>query len=734
MSIRTYIKEECRSTWVGSDPLLDNQYDWVCDYTETPIIDLNLAPEKISENWRAETPVPSAKNVAVIFPELHLLKVYESYKDGTWQFSVSLDENDYVELVVRAGKRFDNVQFDDVTKRNFNFQIRYKNFNQLPQGGFSTDIKLKAEVWKNGVKTVVEEKKIPISIKKTDSSTPEPPTALRVLNMTYNNVTKELTGDTRITFGGSDLSPFYRVQHPFTNENVEKIINFDKPVLNYGMFDLHLENGFLHKTLVFSLSENFKATGILSGFDFSQVGSQKGDSQKTWFFDTKRNHFEIVLNVIGDATAFEINKKEFRYELFREEKSKAQGQFVIKNPNRLQFSFSQSPFLKITNITGNQTQQVTVSFESNLSDTFRTGEHNGHIKVSSSAGTEQVIAVILHIKQNIDFSTKEVYFCLDKDSIKIRKSHADSEFARAEIQMQFSGFGKEFTSVQQYDYVFFEDYVTIDAGDEVQDFFEDIPSLEVLNVNEHKILSPKEIFKATRVNITVTETNFKGETFKTYSFKELYYLPGKKPEAFPFLTRSTLRSTYTHSLISVSALVRDVRDKHLGQIASNLTDLSNIKDPLGVANFTFRRSLANQTYEASGIITKEMLSLEPKPEPNGMLIDAIFQNQNFCPDWFSFAGEYETIINFEHTIADNVLKSEDYKAFVKSKRTFKLNTGWLFPEEVELLWELIKSPLCYLKINKKWIKVIPISQKPLSFDSERNLHSMQVEFQLAEKE
>lgn len=300
--------------------------------------------------------------------------------------------------------------------------------------------------------------------------------------------------------------------------------------------------------------------------------------------------------------------------------------------------------------------------------------------------------------------------------------------------MEFSGYGKTFSLTQQYDYVFFEDYAQMNIGEEVQDFFEDIPNLEVLNVSEHKLLSPKEIFSTTRVNVRAVETNFKGQTFKTHTFNDLHFLPGKKPEAFPFLTRSTLRSTYSDSLVSVCALTQDVKNLNLGQIASNLTDLSHIKNPLGVANFAFRRSVGDQTYGANNVITKEKLSLEPKPNKHEVLIDAIFQNQNFCPDWFSFAGDYETLLNFEHHIADNILKSEDYKAFVKTKRTLKLNTGWLFPEEIDLLWELIKSPLCYLRIRGQWVRVIPISQKPLSFDSNRNLHSMVVEFQSVSKE
>ena len=357
------------------------------------------------------------------------------------------------------------------------------------------------------------------------------------------------------------------------------------------------------------------------------------------------------------------------------------------------------------------------------------GENKGWFKVTSSAGSEQVVNVNITVQTDIDFTTKNVYFCLDKELTHVRQTSTESEFITVTLTMEFNVYGRAFTTIQTYDYVFFDGKATVDIGQEVQNFFVDIaPTLEV---NTKKLITPKELFKATKISAVITETNFKGKVFRTHSITDLYYLPGKKPKAYPYLTQCRLRSTYSQSLISISALTQEVRSRSLGQIGSNLIDLSAIKDPIGVANFSFLRSTADATYGATAIISKETLSLEPKPEPNGTPISALFQNQNYCPDWFSFAGEYEALVSYEHTLADNVLKSEDYKAQVKTKRTYKLNTGWLFPEEIEVLWELIKSPVCFLRIGNEWLKAIPITQKPLSFDNTRNLHSFVVEFQLS---
>ncbi|MDO4782562.1 MAG: hypothetical protein Q4A09_05005 [Capnocytophaga felis] len=747
MSIRTYIKEECSSRQGVSTSQGGHETDYVCTYSETSIIDWNY-PEMLSEKWKSGTPIPSNRNITVTFPELFLLAIYRRYNQATWRYSIELEENDFIEIVVPEGKRFDAINensFDDVQKRTVNFQVRYKNFHLLTDQPQILAIKYKVFASDQ----LVEEKSTSFSLQKTDTDTPEA-TNIPMLNMTYNAVSKQLSGDTSVQFFSTN-NRGEECEFSFTHFLSDLPVRI--PGISGDSFDAvpfvveFTGFGYQRKLKFVSIDESHFTEGRYKGIDFTKNQTIQSQASQNKLTEThwKTNHFFeqlktvtypfiINLTIANDAFYFEINKKTFHYELFREDKSKAKGQFTIKNPNLLTFSFEKSNFLNVTNISGNGTEQVTVTFESNTADTFKVGEHKGFIKVIGSPESQQVVSVLLQIKQNVDFDAREIYFCKDKNTISIRKNNPESEFVRAEVRMFFSGYGREIEHTQRYDYVFFEEYVSIDIGDEVQDFFEDIPSLEVLNINENKLLQPKEIFKATRVDVTITETNFKGETFKTHSFTDLHFLPGKKPEAFPFMTRATLRSTYSDSLISVCALTRDVKALNLNEIASNLTDLTLLKDTLGVANFAFRRNVADKTYSSAGIINKEKLSLEPKPESGSVLIDAVFQNQNFCPDWFSFTDDYEVSVNFEHTIADNVLKSQDYKAFVKTKRIIKLNTGWIFPEEIELLWELIKSPLCYLKINNKWIKVIPITQKPLSFDSYRNLHNMIVEFQLADKE
>lgn len=742
MAIRTYTTKECHSTRLYTTSQGGYEYGEVCYEVEKPIADWNISPATILKEWHPSQPIPSTENLTVHYPELGLLTIYKKYKG--FRFYARIAANEYVELIAPTGEDLENL-----IGLQHNLQLRYNNFSKLPEKG---DVKVKVTLGViateeksgkvNEIDLPTERKEVVITLRRTQESgaTPSPKPAEReVLRMTLNHATRELTGDKEITFIPIINSPFSIVRdrtrrlflsafpgssHTFGEKKSE--------VFDIGLFKIQTYTSSSLDRIVFQLSDTYLRTGRVDegGIDFTKPQILRWQNNSVFYSSRfSRKYFDIELTVINDTTAFHIDKKEFKYLLKTDKKERAEGVFTIKNPNRLTFTINNSDFLEVTEFKGNGEEEVVVKFRSQSSELMTVGEHKGWLKVSSSAGSEQIVQVLITVQTDITFATKKVYFCLDKEITRIRQTDPESEFVSVALTMEFNGYGRAFSSTQTYDYVFFEGEATVDIGQEVQDFFRDItPSLEV---NTKKLLAPKEIFKATKVSAVIKETNFKGTVFKTHTLTDLHYLPGKKPKAYPYLTQSRLRSTYKQSLISVSALTQEVRAHSLGQISSNLIDLSAIKDPLAVANFSFLRDTADVTYGATAIIRKETLSLEPKPEPNGTPISALFQNQNFCPDWFSFAGEYEALVSYEHTLADNVLLSEDYKAQVKTKHTYKLNTGWIFPEEIEVLWELIKSPVCFLRIAGEWLKVIPITQKPLSFDSTRNLHSFVIEFQLS---
>ncbi|GIZ15319.1 hypothetical protein [Capnocytophaga catalasegens] len=316
----------------------------------------------------------------------------------------------------------------------------------------------------------------------------------------------------------------------------------------------------------------------------------------------------------------------------------------------------------------------------------------------------------------------------------VRKENPKAEFLRAHFSMVFLGYDKKEQTIEQtYEYVFFNNEVTLYPGEEVQDFFAEIEALEQLQINETAIVSPSNLFKSCKTDITLTEIDQKGNSYKTEKLNTIWFLPGKKPKAYPYLTNGTIRRTYTNSLVCVSALQEEFLSRKLGEIAGNLVDTTQINLSKMVVNMSFRRFVADKTFGELNIIKKGSLELHPITNAP-QVIDVLFQNQNFCPDWFSFSGELEQYEDITHTISEHIRNGKDFKAHVERKTTLKLNTGWLLEEEIELLTELIVSPLCFANIKDKWIRLIPISKKSLVYDTSQNIRSFIVEFQLSNQD
>lgn len=682
-------------------------------------------------------------------PNKHIPKPVEDIKrewleivkkrEEKFAFKVELTPNDFVEIDP-LGNDLGNIR-PSYPDRKVRIRLRYKNFSQLPLGDTSLILTIKtfhvfgAGAGEEELKTEVQT--IPITLKREgysggnskDNYTP------RALHMILNNASRELFvegGDIlEVPLYIQNISNFFVLWQKFGGvaHHSEEASHWKEPYTyeNDGLFKVDVDNDDFWAWAKFSLSEKYKRTGVVDGFDFTH--DQVIVKEDNLFFG---HNFTIKLTVINDVTSFTIDKKHYEATLFRDKTEKYENSFYINNANKLTYTLTPTAGLEIVEVKNNGAPWVLVKFRSKSSETFPLGLQEEYITVKSNKNSTQIVTVNLNIKTDLDFEQKDIYFCLDKDILTIAQTNEKSEFAQVKLEMKFSGYGNRKLTTQEYEYVFFNNKAKIDLGEEIQDFFENIPNLRNLYINDENTVLPVEVMKATEVNVTIEETNFKGEVFKTYKLSSLRYLPGRTPLSYPYLTNAVLRSTYTNSLISVSALTKSFKRNELGKITSNSVDSSRLADDYGVANLCFYRKNANRFFGKNTIINKSTLSLEPKPEPNGEPITVLFQNQNFCPDWFSFSGELEHLINYENTLSQHAEKDEEFKALVKEKRTFKLNTGWIFPEEVELLWELIKSPQCFIKANDTdWVKVIPISQKPLSYDNTRNLHSYVVEFQRA---
>jgi hypothetical protein len=549
-----------------------------------------------------------------------------------------------------------------------------------------------------------------------------------VFEMTLDPFEMTLTGDTSVkwTYGGR--SPHKGVW--LKTGQTEGALYFGrKSEANLGLFRVTQEYQVSEDCdhIDFGLSATYMRTGVIPGLSL-RVGSRI--ECEAFFFD--RNalfQFKIAVTVVGNPRSFGVSPWSYTFVLVKEKQERGEGIIEIRNPNLLQFEArASSDKITLSPIENQGGEVVRIPIHTKSSQELDVGSFREQIVIKSSQGSERVIPVYISVKKELEMVERDIYFCKDKDLLEVR-AKGDGDYMEMQLKIHFSGYGQEKEVTQRYEYVFFQGKVKIDIGEEVQDFFEGIPNLHSLTLNETRDITVYPLYKAAVVDVVLVERALRGEEKARYELKGLRYLPGKKPKGYPYLTESLLRSTYPDSMVSLSGLLKDIREQQLVKIVSDRVRLTEVREDYEVGNFSFLRSVADIRYSPTSIITYKGLSLEPKPKSNDRPILGIFENQNQCPDWFSFAGEWEGHVEYQHQIGEHLLSRERYKERVEEKRTFKLNTGWIFAEEIAVLWELVRSEQCFLKIQGEWVKVIPISQKPLSYDSTRNLHSYVVEFQ-----
>ncbi len=333
---------------------------------------------------------------------------------------------------------------------------------------------------------------------------------------------------------------------------------------------------------------------------------------------------------------------------------------------------------------------------------------------------------------SVNFTTDEILFCLDNNPLEIEQSNENSVVARMYLQMHFEGYGTaSYDLLQDYEQVFFEEKATFYPGEEVQDFFAEINRFSQIRINENEVV-PELLFNAAFVNIVVKEFDSKDKVQKIYELNDFYFLPGKKPMAFPYLTNSKIRTTYSGSLITLSALGKDINVEKLSAITGSDIDISSVTDEFAVYSLTMKRSELDRIFGNQKIVNDSLIAFEPIPPPRDS-IDAIFLNQNLCPEWFTFSGEWEEHPELNHILSKHTERGVDFKAKIETKNTLKLNTGWLFEEELGLLAEMMQSKYCWVKLQNEWVRCIPIGKKVLPYDSERNVNSQIVEFQKVEE-
>lgn len=339
------------------------------------------------------------------------------------------------------------------------------------------------------------------------------------------------------------------------------------------------------------------------------------------------------------------------------------------------------------------------------------------------------------IKTNIKAKNN---FCLDDKFVKITRSNPAVDRLRMILTLKFQLAGQAAETVyQSYEDVFLNNEISWYPGEEINDFFHPLLDLfagitsESSTEGYEPLPKPKPLFAMCEARIQFQEYDSVWNEYLLYDLGISYWIPGKRPVSFPWLTSTGLRRSYFDSLISVCATRDDFLNGNLHQIAGDLVDLTEMPPVGWLVYFQFSRDKVS--FGPLDILKKSGLAIEPGIDPQ-RTISVMFENQNLVPDWFTFSHEHKKQPEFEFTMTEDLSANRKFKANVNREDTLTLNTGWFWESELELLTELCESNIAFIRINNKWIKAIPMTSKPLAYDSERSMHQQLVEFQILKDE
>ncbi|MDO5607988.1 MAG: hypothetical protein Q4G08_05970 [Capnocytophaga sp.] len=721
MATRFKNEQYCSSTSWGED---------YCYWESIPIREWLLEPSVRTHAWTAGTAIPSSDLFSVTFPEVEAL---EEYKNITkFRYAVEMERSGAEAAVLGNAASLENIALPQNGK--VPLTVSYRDFASLPMS--DTNIVIRCSVY--GTKNIrgdvfeeeLESRNIKITIKRQEKSdTPYITTDKNEYFITYNKTTKTVTGSDGLTVFLHHINTFDSASLTVGNTEVS-FINGREAIREavpsiFRKWELYPAETDKEGTVSYNAAVRL-VYHVTTKEQYTHFTGATRERDVVTRYQHETN-VKIHVTYTDGTDLLEADPDTLEFTLKRHEDKQASGTIRLTLPAGTTPEITQSEW--ITPVL----QSSEISFTTAKASQLQTGKNKGFIKISAG-GKTKIVSITAIVEETIINGLNGVLFCLDGKTITANRQSEKAELLRMNLSMDFAGYGHgRHTVTQAYEYVFFKDKVTLYPGEDVQDFFPQLERLDNIPERDTALPSSNHLFKACKTDITLEEMDGKRQVLATFPIGTFYFIPGRKPKGYPYLTNGTARRTFTDSLISISALQQDFTARNLGKLAGHLIDNSNASNPEYIVNMLFRRSTADRTYGERDVIGSPPLELHPVANQQEV-IDVIFQNQNLCPDWFSFVGEWELHSELEHSVSENIRHGELMKTDTKRTDKVMLNTGFILEEEAALLTELIESPLCFARIKGQWLRLIPVSKKSMVYNNRESIRSFIVEFQKATDE
>lgn len=346
--------------------------------------------------------------------------------------------------------------------------------------------------------------------------------------------------------------------------------------------------------------------------------------------------------------------------------------------------------------------------------------------------------------------TQAVHFTRDNDELKFYKTTPDKSFLKLMIEVktfnQTGAIDKEFTL--DLDVPFSKHLAVLNLGKELEAYFPDLSLIRAPHIFG--------VYPPTEARITALE--IKNEDFSVLNQDVLplqYFLRGKRPfssRTTPFWVNPNpggVRMVSSQAVVSLSVFkpaqkeIQKIEMRRNGVLIDTISSqghkfgvmrpyFTSVFVNLGLYNFQTGDEITFRTQNA----TERSFIIRPYPK-HSLLIAFITEWNTY--EILEFTGGMHFVLDYHHETSE---LSKDYQFVVKkinseNPQKAVINTGWMHPDEIFTLDELIRSRKGFLLSKNisgvgastdETIELVPVHSKITNFDSDANMYEFDVEF------
>ncbi|MHA7822456.1 hypothetical protein ACVVIH_06810 [Chryseobacterium arthrosphaerae] len=650
--------------------------------------------------WKHGDPLPP--NV-----KINVTCIYSNNNDVLQKMRVRMNSN-------TNGSQLDTVDFSDgqniieyfdssSTVFDTSVYAVFKNFEQLQEGTYITELFFDLSTFIGGTEFSADSLSLTMQLI-IQGSGDIITTDKAVYNVVFNRQDNSLSGDLEVNIlgnnGNSELM-FFNNLNIFNN--VSSIIN---------------NNFLLEPSTPLSTNPNLPAQGL---FEISSLIKKKivgGNSQNVYSFLINL----FVLN--GDLL---VTPDFLSFSLLQSASEVKSSKIRIINPYNKSFMVEAPYWLELSANSGNDDMEITVSTLN--SAIIPIGDYTGNIILKFDA-KETKIPVSVSVISFVYLTGMEDYnFCLDNKIINFIRRTTTARYVRSTLTITFKN--EDETKIIQRSLVvpYYNEKASFDLGEKIHQYF---VRLKKSILKEQKLpsrLDNKLWMYPAEVKILVEELDVDYNVVHSENVSAIYFYPGKKPAAFPLLSNNLYRQRIEGSKYIFTYIQGLVNPSKIGSGTPNILE-NGIITRLKIEDdedkiFFPKKKIIEITPEKSLIYISPLISAP-------QVINIQFENQNLCPESFTFTGHIKKNQDFTHIYDQNVITSLREKYDTTKLQTWVINTGFVIKKCIPTILEIIDSKLCFIEYEGKVFRGFCVSQKLVSEDTSLELIQFDLDFLIFE--